>query len=792
MRRAALLLFTLTSACTRPPEGTSAPLLAPSAADLPSTRGARLVVQPFAVARETLDPWIGARFVSSPDGALLAAFGPELRVVDTATGLVRARLEDARGEPICAADAAFSPDGAALAVLACARGPGQQDLRGPPFPEGEVLVWNLAADDVRRFAAGPFDTVAFSADGRALELGVDKGTRVLELADGALRLPARSFDGKPHARVSPDGRRVAWVTGRDTVLEDAETGAEIARRALGADCAPLSWSTRGDRLAVACPAYPLRRVTVLDAHGAELCTVSVADLPGARAFGEAKLARDGEHLLVSLIEEFSHGFALHRVQGCVRERLVLPGRLSRRVTWSDDLVGVDAPGTIGWYNGPLTIIPRHPRALLRTLTDRTITPIARAGEFLRSDHGWDDRFHDDLVRLLDLRAGTIRVRPASDEEPLTVRGAALHAVTAAGRALPLHGSALPGAVAALALIEPAGTRTPLARSEAYGGRVDDANWRFSRFGASRTGAFVWASTMAKDNHRFAFWETRTGRRVAEEHARTLLLSADETRAAFLDLARGTALVVDTATGARVFERTLADEQPEIAREAAFCGPGAMLAASGLGLVDAATGTLIWPHLGAVAAQPCSSRGDRVMTLGGSHSPLGFGPLEIRDARNGAVLASLDAQLEGWSDDGALFLVRVPGSFHEVRDAVTLTVRARVGPARSAVLSGDGRFIFYQGTDALRVHRLADGVAIFLVPPDHERRVGLVYTASGLFDGSAEALRWVTFRLDRDVRKGRLAGLDEVRAEGQRPGLLADFFAGRAIDVREERAPRPHP
>jgi hypothetical protein len=781
MRRAAVLLA-LASACARAPEGPPPPVPAASAAELPSTRGARMIVQPFAVARDTLDPWIGARFVPSPDGAQLAAFGPELRLVDTASGLVRARLEDAHGAPICAADAAFSPDGATLAVLACARDPGERTLQGPPFPEAEVLLWNLAADQVRRFAAGPFANLGFTDDGRALALGVEGGTRILTLPDGAPGPAARPLDGKPRARVSADGRRVAWMAGADVVLEDADTGAELGRRGLGADCAPLSWSARGDRIAVACAVSPLRSVTVLDARGAPLCAVGAADLPSGLHVGEAHLARDGEHLLLTLVAEFSTGYVLYRVAGCARERLVLPGKLSRHPWWSSDLVGIDAPGAIGWYNGPLTLIPRDARAPLRTLTERVITPFTRgASDVLRSDHGWDERLHEDLVRLLDPRAATIRIVPPSEEEALTARGAVLHAVTAGGRALPLHGSAVPGIVASLALVTPAGTRTLFARSEAYGGRVDDANWRFSRFSASRTGAFVAAGTMDKDSIRFAFWETRTGRRVAEVGARSLLFSSDETRAAFLDLAGGGALVVDTANGARVFERVLSGEHLNNPYVAAFCGPGAVLAASGLGVVDAATGKLLWPHLGDLAEQPCSARGDRVMTLGSGHSALGFGPLQIREARTGALLGSLDAQLEGWSDDGALFLVRVPGSFHEVRDAATLAVRARVGPARSAALSGDGRFVFHQGTDALRVHRVADGAAIFVVPPDHPGQRGLVYTATGLFDGGAEALRWVTFRLDRDVRKGRLASLDEVRAEGRRPGLSADFFAGKAIE-----------
>jgi hypothetical protein len=135
---------------------------------------------------------------------------------------------------------------------------------------------------------------------------------------------------------------------------------------------------------------------------------------------------------------------------------------------------------------------------------------------------------------------------------------------------------------------------------------------------------------------------------------------------------------------------------------------------------------------------------------------------------------------GWSQDGARALVQVPGSAFEVRDTATWQVETTVGPARQAFLSEDGRFVFSQGSDALRILRLADGEELFQVPPDSEGERGLSFTAGGLFDGGPEALRAVAYRVGRDVLHGRLLGYADVTPNGLRPGLAADFFAGKAV------------
>lgn len=184
--------------------------------------------------------------------------------------------------------------------------------------------------------------------------------------------------------------------------------------------------------------------------------------------------------------------------------------------------------------------------------------------------------------------------------------------------------------------------------------------------------------------------------------------------------------------------------------------------------------------------------------------LGLPPqILIRDPTNGRIrtrirlpLPTVDPEgpvpwrdLAGiaWSADGRRLVVRVSEDGPEFRfgpdgrRAPPLKGRrpAWDRPAANEAWRPDGRFRARVAPPGVELFRRADGASLWLrrfqsaQGPEY-----LVHDGAGLVTGDPGALARVRYRLDRDVRRGRLLTPGELPSRAPRPMLLADFLAGQ--------------
>jgi RNA polymerase sigma factor (sigma-70 family) len=170
----------------------------------------------------------------SPDGRALLSAGHDhtLRLWDVATGKEQSRLYEGKPPPpaldggyLCS-DAVFSPDGK---LVAWASDTGDGGRIGMSI----FLFDAQTGKEVRRINPGlsaTFDALAFSADGQTLASGgADKTIRLWDVATGKERHPFPPVPRPGVPAVSPDGRVLAALDGRDLALFDAVTGRELRR-----------------------------------------------------------------------------------------------------------------------------------------------------------------------------------------------------------------------------------------------------------------------------------------------------------------------------------------------------------------------------------------------------------------------------------------------------------------------------------------------------------------------------------------------------------------------------------
>lgn len=155
----------------------------------------------------------------SPDGSELLAMGDGLTVYDLKTGRPPQRLMEDQEVQSCA----FVRDGLGTALL-CGCAEGLFRLRPRNFPGGGG--WDLE----RRLAAGDFDEVVASGDGRvAIAYGTNVRSRTLR--NGWL-LPWPSAPGVTSAAMSGDGSMAAYVAGRGKLSVQNPWGLTLAQKAV--------------------------------------------------------------------------------------------------------------------------------------------------------------------------------------------------------------------------------------------------------------------------------------------------------------------------------------------------------------------------------------------------------------------------------------------------------------------------------------------------------------------------------------------------------------------------------
>jgi WD40 repeat protein len=152
-------------------------------------------------------------FAASPDGALLAARGPdsgpeEVRLWDVATGRVVGTLPGAR------AAVAFSPDGKVLAAF------GVSEIFG--IRTFGIRLWDVGTRRVTQTVPG-LDG-AFSPDGRAFASSMFWTLLLSDVRTGTVRWSARGDSRIWGVAFSPDGRTVAACEEYAVRVFDAATG----------------------------------------------------------------------------------------------------------------------------------------------------------------------------------------------------------------------------------------------------------------------------------------------------------------------------------------------------------------------------------------------------------------------------------------------------------------------------------------------------------------------------------------------------------------------------------------
>ena len=158
--------------------------------------------------------------VFSPDGKTLASssyIDETVRLWDVHTGEQKRILTEHTGD---IEGLAFSPDGKTLA----SSGSG----------DGAIRFWDVRTSDQKHAVTGhtsDVDSVTFNPDGQFVASGHEDGS--IRFWDGLTGLHLRTFKGSNHYAsclvFSLDGKTLAWASGLDIRLQDAQTGEEKMR-----------------------------------------------------------------------------------------------------------------------------------------------------------------------------------------------------------------------------------------------------------------------------------------------------------------------------------------------------------------------------------------------------------------------------------------------------------------------------------------------------------------------------------------------------------------------------------
>lgn len=737
----------------------------------------------------------------SPDGTLVAAWGPSLKLISRADGTVRAHF------PGCVFTAAFEPSGRAMTVVGCQTCPGPDGST----PEAPILRWDLDDGSVKELARGPYSAVSFTDDDASAILRGKHGALLVSLATGATRsvFAVRNGDdelldvastgdratsgrstqvvmltekgaSRPfhawEAALSPDMRRYArWGDNKRIVIEEPFTGDLIVEAYVPHAKAIDGFGPEGV-LAVTIHHDGKDVVALVDPSGKSKCSI-------ARA-GRLGWSNDGKTLSVDTRidvgtdgSDWRRDLAFYDMATCARigeplrlgeqDSLVATNGSGARVYLAVETGRSDAFYVVGRGDTTLTRIDvRRPLDLDRTSgAEPAAFSVGREGQ---APLGFDPR--------------TVRTF-TTPEAPAITSSTGTLSVVVGNIATPLRGAVPVGASGPIVWVDASGKRTPLAKSDSFASAPEA--WMTPGCRPSERGALVVCERYGDGvPSTIGIWDA-TGKQRWVGPGIAATFSDDGTRAIVHAPHSGIDVLVDVTTGKPLLEG-IAQGAPA----ATFNRSRTLIAWERIGIVDAATGKAIQTAHTSFAGWASDDRALVIRNTATMRRQLegsAPGPIDVRDARSGALVKSLDddAELLDVSVDGARLLTRDAVDVLRVRDASTFAELARIDGYERGWLTPDGAYVVAKGNDAILLHRIADGAQLFEIPSSNPGDVGLVFTASGLYDLPADApaamFDLVKFRVG-SARTGNLVAASDGPPGARRSGLAADFFAGRSITV----------
>lgn len=666
------------------------------------------------------DRW--QNLVANEDGTLVAAFGPELVLLDGTDGSVRGRF------PHCAIAAAFHRD--EVIVVGCPTVPVEPGNEHKLSPESTVYLWNLTEDSVSTLATGPFQSLSMTAGSRIGLRGlqraiiVDPATGKTEatfatsdaneeiLALGGDRALLQTQTGK--TVLDAKGTRTSVVGSGDLTPELAHVyeldyrtgrlnvtnldGSGRVETLIAGTSKVLGFDQKGERSALELENGERHTVQLLDAARRPLCT---HELPSSHSLtNDFAWSADGETLAFALQRrEAANGDAAEtivtlRAADCT---VLYRSPEYRNDSWAEvefnsSLVAVTA-SNIGRQGQTMHLV----RPSKQSTVSLPITPLPTLVSWSQTD-----LLVEDAERQSRFDPVSELVTDRSLPPPIRLGGATLSVTLADGTVEAIRGRIPSGAQGPILLVDQAGKRTPLIKSEAFA-KVLEAARPMSGDCGEQDG-FVWCNRTAdKEGHFVALWDA-SGKRLLERNGLGVRLSADGKRALVDNYPSGYNQLLELPSG-----RVLRTSELQMQAHASFDPTRSLVAWDSIGMVDSATNKILWEAgvfgdwirgtslISAVRVNVGARRYD---------GRGGFGPLDLRDARTGKVVHSfdVDSAITAQSQDGKIVLTRDTLDGWRVRETTKWTQLVHAGTRNFAQLSHDGGFVWTQGSAELEAIR----------------------------------------------------------------------------------------
>lgn len=716
-----------------------------------------------------------ARLVLSEDGALLAVLGTSLTLVSTADGSVRGAF------PRCVVDATFGPDEESMIVVGCP----ERALSPAEAPRTSATTkiwrWDLRRDEVTALAEGPFEHVRTMPNPDEVLLWGRDRVAAARLRDGALRttltatgtkrnelmqvsrsgtrafasvdseaglIDERGFRKGYYAGLSPELDLTGEVRAKRLDVKRTNDGASVLSIELPKGEKFLGFDPPGERFALLTAGDKGRRdLTFMERSEKKFCSV-----PGSFVFDTPLVwSKDGQKVLI------------------------IDGR-DRKVVRTSDCQEIGRPAIDLWGplvgNGALDLVALEEKdrgvelqmvdaggSAVRSVRIPSEEPATFVGQF-------QDLFViqvPDHSRVVFDAKSNRTVEGPSSEAIETVAGR-LHTMDARGE-ITLVTDRVPYDAVDLLLVDSSGKATKLARPS----NMADLKLWGSGCEASpdRTTVRCWRNIQTFEDESW-IWDRR-GKLLGTFKARDVRFSSDGSRLLTIDRDKARLLEASSL-------REIRAQKQDGLNSVSFSPDGALVAWSTVGLVDAKSGATLWGDAGTFFNGFLPGSPLRVVT----HEGDSYGPVAIRDGRTGSLIHAFvgETRVVDVSQDGTRLLLRDPDKNHHVFDSARSVEVAVLGRAEDAEISADGRFSVFDYGHGIVARRLADGAEVVFLPSHEKKTPGLAFTRDGLFDGGLEALAAVRIR-EGGIRDGKLRGV-VASDTGYRPGLVADFWAGKPL------------